>query len=93
MEVEERAESQEHKKLGAGKDKEMNPSPGLLWGFPGGSQGKESTHNAGDPGSSPRSARSPGEENGYPLQCPCQENSMDRGAWWATVCGVTESRT
>ena len=81
MEVEEGAESQEHKKLGAGKDKEMNPSPGLLWGFPGGSQGKESTHNAGDPGSSPWSARSPGEENGYPLQYPCQENSMDRGAW------------
>ena len=93
MEVEEGAESQEHKKLGAGKDKETNPSPGLLQGFPSGSQGKESTHNAGDPGSSPGSARSPGEENGYPLQYPCQEKSMDRGAWWASVYGVTKSRT
>ena len=70
MEVEEGAESQEHKKLGAGKDKETNPSPGLLQGFPSGSQGKESTHNAGDPGSSPGSARSPGEENGDPFQIP-----------------------
>ena len=34
---------------------------------------------------------SPGEGNGYPLQCSCLENSMDRGAWRATVPGVTES--
>ena len=31
--------------------------------------------------------------NGYPLQYSCLENSMDRGAWWATVHGVTKSRT
>ena len=34
-----------------------------------------------------------GEGNVDPLQYPCLENSMDRGAWWATVCGVTKSRT
>ena len=35
----------------------------------------------------------PGEGNGYPLQCSCLENSMDRGAWQATVPGITKSRT
>ena len=39
------------------------------------------------------SGRSPGEENGNPLQFSCLENSMDRGAWWATVYGVTKSQT
>ena len=62
-------------------------------GFPGGSDGKESTCNAGDQGSIPGSERSPGERNDYPLQYPCLENSMDRGAWQATVHGVTKSRT
>ena len=85
------------------------------------SVGKESSCNAGDPGSIPRSGRSPGEGKGYPLQWSgletsmdcivhgvpksrtrlsdfhfhfhplqysCLENSMDRGAWWATVHGV-----
>ena len=37
--------------------------------------------------------RSPGEGNGNPLQCPCLENRMDRGAWGATVHEVTESDT
>ena len=37
--------------------------------------------------------RSPGEGNGYPLQCSCLENPMDRGAWWARVNGVTKSQT
>ena len=36
------------------------------------------------------SGRSPGEGNGSPPQCSCLENSLDRGAWWATVHGVTE---
>ena len=49
--------------------------------------------NAGDPGSVPGSGRSPGEGNGYPLQYSCLENSMDRGAWWATVHVITKSRT
>ena len=49
--------------------------------FLGGSDDKASTHNVGDPGSVPRSGRSPGEGNGDPLQCSCLENSMDRGAW------------
>ena len=47
----------------------------------------------GDAGSIPGSGRSPGEGNGNPLQYSCLGNSMDRGAWWATVHGVTESDT
>ena len=49
--------------------------------FPGGSDGKESTFNAGNPGSIPGSGRSPGEGNGNPLHCSCLENSMDRETW------------
>ena len=41
----------------------------------------------------PGSGRSPGEGNGNPLQYSCLENPMDRGAWWATVHGITKSRT
>ena len=54
---------------------------------------KESAYNAGDPGSIPGSGRSPGEGNGNPLLYSCLENPMDRGAWWATVHGVTKSQT
>ena len=49
--------------------------------FPGGSDGKASACNAGDPGSIPGSGRSPGEGKGNPLQHSCLENSMDGGAW------------
>ena len=74
------------------------------WCFPGGSNGKESTCKAGDPGSIPGSGRSSGEGNGYPLQYSCLENSMDRGtwhamvhgdrgAWWVTVHAVPKSQT
>ena len=49
--------------------------------FPGGSDGKASVYNAGDPGSSSGLERSPGEGNGNPLQYYCLENPMDRGAW------------
>ena len=51
-----------------------------LGGFPGGSDGKVSAGNAGDPGSISGSGRSPGEGNGNPLQHSCLENPMDRGA-------------
>ena len=61
--------------------------------FPGGASGKESTYNAGDLGSNPRSGRSPGEGHDNPLQYSCLENPVDRGAWWGTVHGVTKSRT
>ena len=47
-------------------------------GFPGGSDGKESVCNAGDPGSILGLGRSPGEENGKPLQYSCLESSMER---------------
>ena len=62
-------------------------------GFPGSSDSKESVCNAGDSGSIPGSGRSPGEGNGYPFQYSCLENSLDRGAWWATVLGVAKSWT
>ena len=64
-----------------------------ITGFPGGSDDKESACNAGDSGLIPGSGRSPREESGNPLQYSCLENSMDRGAWQATVHGVAKSRT
>ena len=64
----------------------------MIEGFPGVSDGKESTCNAGDMGLIPGSGRYPGEGNGYPLQYSCLENSMDRGAWQAPVHGVTKSQ-
>ena len=62
-------------------------------GFPGGSDGKESAYNVWDPGSIPGSGRPPGEGTGYALQCSCLENPRDRGAWWAAIYGVAQSRT
>ena len=62
-------------------------------GFPDSSNGKESTCNAGDPGSIPGSERSPVEGHGNPLHYSCLENPMDRGSWWATVHGVTKNQT
>ena len=49
--------------------------------------------NAGDLGSIPGSGRSTGEGNGNPLQYSCLENPKDGAAWWATIHGVTKSRT
>ena len=72
---------------------QQKTSPNRSVGFPGGSDGRESACNAEDPGSIPGSERFSGEENGNPLQYSCLENSMDRGAWWATVLGITKSRT
>ena len=54
---------------------------------------KESACNAGDLGSIPGLERSPGEENGNPLQYSCLGNPVDRGAWWASVYGVAKSQT
>ena len=65
----------------------------LTTDFPGGSLGKESACNVGDPGSILGLGRSPGEGNGNPLQNSCLENSMNRRAWWAPVHGVTKSQT
>ena len=66
-----------------------------LWpmGFAGGSDGKESACNAGDPGLIPASGRFPREGNGNPLQYSCLEKPMDRGAWRATVHKVAKSLT
>ena len=62
-------------------------------GFPDGSDGKESACNAGVTSLTLGSGRSPGKGKGHPVQDSCLENSMDRGSWWATVQGVTESDT
>ena len=61
--------------------------------FPCGSAGTESTCNAGDLGLIPGLGRSSGEGKGYPLQDSGLENPLDRGAWRATVHGVTKSQT
>ena len=65
----------------------------IISGLAGGSDGHEYACNARDPGSIPRLGRSRGEGNGNTFQYSCQENSMDRGAWWATDHGVEESDT
>ena len=69
---------------------------GLLYsmGFRSGSDSKEFNCNAGDArdvGLILKSGRPPGVGNGYPLQYSCLENSMHRGAWWATIHGVGKS--
>ena len=64
-----------------------------ILGFPGGSNGEESACNVGDLGSISESGGTPGEGNGYPLQYSWLENSMNRGAWWATVHGVPKCQT
>ena len=77
----------------------LYPAQNFAWctlhirGFPGGSDGKASAYNAGDPGSILGLGRSSGEGNGNPLQCSCLENSRDGEAWWAAVYGVAQSRT
>ena len=62
-------------------------------GFPGGSDGKESTCNAGNRDLIPGSGGSPGEGNDNPLQYSCLENPMDRGGWWAMVHATAKSWT
>ena len=65
----------------------------MRMGYSGGSDYEESARNAGDLGLIPGSGRSPGEGNGYLRQYSCLENSIDRGAWQATVLGVAKSWT
>ena len=65
----------------------------IYGGFLDDSHRKDPSCNEEDPSSTPRSGRSPGEGNGYPLQCSCLQNSMDRGAWWAIAHGVAKSWT
>ena len=62
-------------------------------GLPWWHSSEESTRNAGDEGLIPVLGRSPGEGNGSLLQYSCLVNSRDRGAWLATVHGVTKDRT
>jgi len=66
-----------------------------MLGFPGGAVVKNPPPNAidtGDAGLIPELGRSPAKGNGNPLQYSCLENPMDRGAWWATVHGVTKNQ-
>ena len=65
----------------------------LVKDFPGGSVVRNPSANARDASSVPELGRPFGEGNGYTLQYSCLENSMDRGAEWATVRGVSKSRT
>ena len=58
-----------------------------------GSNSKESACKPEDPGLVPGSGKSPGEENGNPLQYSCLENSMDGGVWQAPVLGIKKSWT
>ena len=61
-----------------------------IWGFPGASVVRNPPSNAGDTSKcNPRVRKNPGEGNGKPLQYTCPGNHMDKGAWWATVHGVT----
>ena len=68
-------------------------TPGTVLGSPSYADSYRSTCDAGDLGLIPGLGRSPEEGNGNPLQYSCLGNSMDRGAWWATVPGVTNSWT
>ena len=64
-----------------------------IQGFPGGSNDKEASCSAGDPGLIPESGRFPGDGNGYPVQYSGLENPINRGAWRATVHEVTRHET
>ena len=63
------------------------------FGLPWWLRGKDSACNAGNVDSTPWSGRSPGEDNGNPLQYSCLGSSMDRGAWWAIVYPITKTWT
>ena len=65
----------------------------MYFGFPSGSEGKESAGNEGYPGSIPKSGRSPGEGNDNLFQFSCLGNPLDREAWWTAVHRVIKSQT
>ena len=65
----------------------------ILSDFPADLDSKESACNPEDQGLFPGLGRFPGEGNGYPLHYSCLENSMGRGAWQATVHGITKNWT
>ena len=71
----------------------LTETPQVSQGFSGGSVVKNPPANAGDMDSIPGLGRPSGEGNDNPLQHSCLGNPMDRGAWWAIVHGITESRT
>ena len=76
------------------QNEETRNSPPSLQFFPDGTGVKNPSPNVGDARdavSIPGWGRSPGGGNGNPLQYSCLGNPMDRGAWWATVHGVTKS--
>ena len=73
-------------------ERDRLPTP-IFLGFPGGSAGKESACVVGDLGLIPGWERSPGGGKWQPTKYSCLENSMDRGAWWATIHRVTKSQT
>ena len=77
-------------------DEQSKRGNGKMWsqrGFPGGRVVKDPPANARYAGLIPGSGRSPGGGHSNPRQYSCLETPMDRGAWWAAVHGVTESRT
>ena len=78
--------------LGREDPLERIPTPVFL-GFPGGSDGKESTCNVGDPATIPELGRFPGGGHGNPLQYSCLENPLGQRSLAVTVHGVTKSRT
>ena len=65
----------------------------LIWALRVAQTREESAGNAGDLVLIPGSGRSPGEGNGSTLQYSYLENSIDRGAWWTTILGVTKNHT
>ena len=65
----------------------------LPCGLPGGSVVKNPSVSAGDTSLIPGLGRTSGEGNGNLLQYSCLENSIDKGAWWAIVHGVSNSQT
>ena len=76
-----------------GRDLDLSQDKAEGMGSPGGSVVKNLPPNAGDAGSIPGLGRSPGGRNGNSLQHSRLGNPMNRGGWWATVCGVTKSQT